>query len=86
MSLTEEEELMYNSEFMLILEQTRKEREAKQQGKKLERVLTAYASNMERDRFMYGEFERQSREITYLKVSLWALALLTALNFVLGVK
>lgn len=83
----EEEELMYNSEFMLILEQTRKEREAKQQGKKLERVLTAsYASNMERDRFMYGEFERQSREITYLKVSLWALALLTALNFVLGVK
>lgn len=37
-------------------------------------------------RFMYGEFERQSREITYLKVSLWALALLTALNFVLGVK
>lgn len=44
------------------------------------------ASDSEKDRFMYGEFERQSREIVYLKVSLWALALLTALNFVLGVK
>ncbi len=51
-----------------------------------EAVDKVIAENMERDRFMYGEFERQSREITYLKVSLWALALLTALNFVLGVK
>lgn len=51
-----------------------------------EAVDKIIAESLERDRFMYGEFERQSREITYLKVSLWALALLTALNFVLGVK